>query len=80
VNTSPVSCQSSPAFSLPLACAAFRSFSALTAIFDNRSVRRNFCVLVSPPALSERQTATVFVVEIYVIPPRASSGRIAASK
>jgi hypothetical protein len=52
VNTRPVSCHISPAFSWPAACAALRWRRASTAIWASRSVRRDFGVLVSPPVRS----------------------------
>jgi len=59
VNTRSLSCHNSPALSRSATWAALRSRSALRASSGSFSVRLDRAVLVSPPARSDRQIATV---------------------
>jgi hypothetical protein len=58
VNTSPCSCQSSPARRRALAWRSWCSVSAATAIAGSARERRDLLVLTSPWARTERHTST----------------------
>ncbi len=55
-NSSPVFCHTSPARARSLFCCAQSFLSASTHRCGKASVRRDFCVFVSPPARSDRHT------------------------